>query len=157
MHTTDDSIIANEQQLPILRDAEPADAPELARLLTLLGHPTETASITARWRAWYEEGNTAIVAIGAGASLVGLATLRVMTVLHRTQPLGRITALVVDEPARGRGVGRALVAEAEARFVRAGCGLLEVTSNLRRADAHAFYERLGYERSSYRFSKVLTT
>jgi GNAT superfamily N-acetyltransferase len=144
-------------QLMTLREAEPADAPELARLLTLLGHPTDPASITTKWSAWREEGNAAIVAVGANDSLVGLATLHTMTVLHRTKPLGRITALVVDEPARGRGVGRALVAAAEERFVRAGCGLLEVTSNLRRADAHAFYEHLGYERSSYRFSKVLTT
>jgi GNAT superfamily N-acetyltransferase len=140
---------------PTLRDAERADAPELARLLTLLGHPTDAASITAKWSAWRDDGNAAIVAVGSRDSLLGLATLHVMTVLHRTKPLGRITALVVDELARGRGIGGALVAAAEARFAGAGCGLLEVTSNLRRADAHAFYEHLAYERSSYRFSKML--
>jgi len=64
---------------------------------------------------------------------------------------------VVDVPVRGRGVGRALVSAAEEVLAGEGCGLLEITSNVRRADAHAFYERLGYERTSFRFAKVVAS
>ncbi len=63
--------------------------------------------------------------------------------------------MVVAEQARGQGVGSALVAEAEARLKAAGCGLIEVTSNAKRLRAHAFYERLGYDRTSHRFAKQL--
>ncbi|MCY7380528.1 MAG: hypothetical protein LH467_14465 [Gemmatimonadaceae bacterium] len=49
----------------------------------------------------------------------------------------------------------ALVAAAEAAALRDGCGLLEVTRNMRRAEAHVFYEKLGFDRSSYRFVKTL--
>jgi hypothetical protein len=49
-----------------------------------------------------------------------------------------------------------LVEAAEVVFSGAGCGLLEVTSNDRLADAHAFYERLGFERTSVRLAKSLT-
>ena len=67
-----------------------------------------------------------------------------------------VTALVVAEAARGQGIGRALMAAAETWAVERGCVLLEVTSNRRRVDAHAFYERLGYEATSFRFAKALS-
>jgi ribosomal protein S18 acetylase RimI-like enzyme len=140
-----------------LRTATPGDAPEIARLLTVLGYPTDAASIATRWAKWRASGSSAIVAGGASAMLLGLVTVHTTIVLHRPKPIGRITSLVVDESARGRGIGRALVAAAEGASLRDGCGMLEVTSNVRRADAHAFYERLGFERSSYRFVKVFAS
>ena len=85
--------------------------------------------------------------------VIGLLTTAMTQVLHRPRPVGRISLLVVAETARGRGIGAALVAEAEARLAAAGCGLVEVTSNAKRLRAHAFYERLGYHRTSYRFGK----
>ena len=97
----------------------------------------------------------AFVAQRADGSLAGVLTTHVTCVLHRTRPVGRITSLVLDESARGAGLGRRLVQRAESWLADAGCGVLEVTSNVRRADAHAFYERLGYERSSYRFNRSL--
>ena len=75
--------------------------------------------------------------------------------LHRSGPVGRLTALVVDERARGRGVGRALIDAAEGILIERGCVLIEVTSNKRRTDAHAFYERLGYTATSFRFAKPI--
>lgn len=142
-------------RIPI-RTATEDDAPELARLLTALGHPTAAGTIVVGWKEWAAAGNSALVAPGADGTLAGVATLHQMTVLHRPKPVGRITALVVDAPARGQGIGRALVAAAEGAFAASGCRVLEITSNLRLTDAHAFYERLGYKRTSLRFAKTLT-
>lgn len=138
-----------------VRPATEHDAPEIARLLSQLGHPTVADSIVSRWEDWTAAGNVALVVSGQNGSLLGTATLHHMVVLHRPKPVGRITALIVDEPARGQGVGRALVAAAEASLARAGCGLLEITSNARLMDAHAFYEHLGYQRTSERFAKTI--
>ena len=138
-----------------IRTATAHDAAELARLLTELGHPTTADGIAALWKPWAAAGNSALVVPRADGTLAGAVTLHQMTVLHRPTPVGRITALVVDAPARGQGIGRALVAAAEAAFVQSGCKLLEVTSHMRLADAHAFYEHLGYERTSQRFAKTL--
>ena len=44
-----------------------------------------------------------------------------------------------------QGVGMLLVRAAESRFVARGAAVAIVTSANRRADAHAFYERHGYQ------------
>jgi GNAT superfamily N-acetyltransferase len=48
-----------------------------------------------------------------------------------------------------------LVEAAEAWMRSEGCKLVEVTSNDRRGEAHAFYRHMGYERTSIRFAKSL--
>jgi GNAT superfamily N-acetyltransferase len=138
-----------------IRPATAADASDLARLLTELGHATTAEEVTRRWPAFTASGNRVIVAMLADGTVAGAATLHQTVVLQRPKPVGRITALVVGESARGHGIGRALVAAAEAALVASGCGLIEVTSNVARAGAHAFYLHLGYDQTSVRFSKLL--
>jgi GNAT superfamily N-acetyltransferase len=138
-----------------IRPATKTDAAELSRLLTELGHPTTTDEILERWEAWEAAGNCALVAGGEGSSLVGAATLHRRVSLHRPAPVGRITALVVDETVQGQGVGRALVAAAEETLSALGCGVLEVTSHARHTEIYPFYEHLGYEQTGVRFAKVL--
>jgi GNAT superfamily N-acetyltransferase len=116
---------------------------------------TTTETLAAQWERWAVAGNVALVSPSDDGTLVGVATLHQMVVLHRVKPVGRITALVVATPVRGRGIGRTLVAAAEEVLARAGCGLLEITSQYRHAEAHAFYARLGYEQTGVRFAKAL--
>lgn len=138
-----------------LRLATETDAPELARLLTALGHTTTATDVAERWTRWTAAGNGAVVAVLGDGALAGVVTLHQMTVLHRPKPVGRITALIVDTPVRGRGIGRALVGAAERMLSEAGCGLLEITSNVKWTEAHAFYSQLGYGQTSFRFAKAL--
>ena len=69
----------------------------------------------------------------------------------------RLMALVVDSSARRRGVGRALVAYAEAWALARGLAALTVRSNAARELSHPFYEALGYNRdkTQYVYSKAL--
>lgn len=138
----------------VVREATPDDAAAIARLLAELGYPWTPDIVAERLKALNAIGNTALVA-QRGDEVVGVLTLSAMLVLHRPQPVGRISAFVVTERCRGQGIGRTLVDAAERHLSAKGCGLVEVTSNRRREDAHAFYERLGYERTSYRFAKPL--
>jgi predicted N-acetyltransferase YhbS len=140
-----------------IRDAVESDAPAIARLLTALGHSTTTDIVAAKWTAWRQEGNSALVALNEDGAVAAVAVLHRMSVLHRPYPVGRINALIVDESLRGSGIGRSLVEAAERRLAQEGCELMEITSNVRRVDAHAFYDRLGYERSSIRFSKAIAS
>jgi GNAT superfamily N-acetyltransferase len=138
-----------------IRLASEHDAADLARLLSPLGYPLTEDDVAAVWEAWATEGNFALVIQGED-SLLGAITLHSMVVLHRPRPVGRITSLAVDPSARGLGLGRALVLAAEEALLRAGCGLVEVTSHERRTEAHTFYEHLAYEQTSFRFAKVFT-
>jgi len=137
-----------------LRDALPSDADALVPLLEELGYPAPREVVAARLEALLAAGETILLALEGGRA-VGCLTLHVTPVLHRPTGVGRITALVVSEGARGHGVGKALVAEAEHRVAARGCALIEVTSNRKRTDAHAFYQRLGYDATSVRFAKGL--
>ena len=100
------------------------------------------------------EGRVVLVA-ELGGAVIGCLSTSVMRVLHRPAPVGRISMMVVDEALRSRGIGTALVRAAEHTLAAQGCYMVEVTSNVRRIEAHRFYERLGYEKTSVRLAKAL--
>ena len=137
----------------VIRDARPGDAEALAALIAALGYRVTPAEVRKRLATLGKAGQHILLADRGG--VIGALTTSVTPVLHRPRPVGRISMMVVAEGERGRGIGAALVAEAEARLRADGCGLVEVTSNTKRLRAHAFYERLGYERTSYRFARLL--
>lgn len=139
-----------------IRPARASDLPELVRLFSELGYDIAPDVLAKRWEAFEGSGEHALVADEASQQgrLLGVATLHATPVLHRAGPVGRVTALVVDATFRGCGIGRALMAAAERWAAERGCVLLEVTSNQRRADAHKFYEGLGFERTSFRFARA---
>lgn len=138
-----------------VREAKPKDGEAIAKLLTELGYETSAADVRRRLAALRKAGEPPLVADKGGA--VGILSWHVTPVLHRPRPVGRITMLTVAEAERGAGIGAALVEAAEARLRERGCGLVEVTSNRKRLRAHAFYEKIGFERTSYRFAKALET
>jgi GNAT superfamily N-acetyltransferase len=137
-----------------LRDAKPSDAPRLVELIRLLGHKMDEKTLRKNLSALKKAKETPLVAT-LDKNVVGLCGISRRVVIHRPAPLGRITVLVVAEEARGLGIARALVQAAEDWLRKQGCKLVEVTSNDRLAQAHAFYRHMGYERSSIRFFKKL--
>ena len=136
----------------VVRDAAPRDADRIAGLINALGYEVTAADVRRRLTQLRRANEAPLVAEADG--VIGCVTWHVTPVIHRPRPVGRLTMLVVAEKQRGKGIGQALVEAAEARLRERGCGLIEVTSNMRRLRAHGFYERLGYERTSYRFAKA---
>jgi predicted N-acetyltransferase YhbS len=136
----------------MIRRAEPRDSAALSALIDQLGYAAEPDEVTSRLADMEAEGRIVLVAEQDGR-VIGCLSTSVMRVLHRPAPVGRISMMVVDEACRGRGIGARLVRAAEEALVAAGCQLVEVTSNLARTEAHRFYERLGYERTSVRLAR----
>jgi N-acetylglutamate synthase-like GNAT family acetyltransferase len=140
-----------------VRDATIADVPTLAALLGELGYPVAPETLTKRVeRLLSSSDNRVLVATRSGESTpIGLLALHVMPVLHDEHDLAMIMALVITERARGEGVGRALIEGATTVARERGSSRLFVTTHLRRAGAHAFYERLGFDFTGRRYVKVI--
>lgn len=63
--------------------------------------------------------------------------------------------VVVDTGARRQGVGQALMDDVLRRARDASCYKIQLLSRKGRSEAHAFYERLGFEASAEGFRRYL--
>lgn len=129
-----------------VREAVPADAAAAAALLSDLGYPDNApGAVRERLeRVLADPANRVLVAEEEDGP-VGLAYLHIVALLERDGVWGRLAAFVVAERARGRGVGRMLMGAVEAVARESGCELVELSTNVRRGGAHAFYRATGYE------------
>jgi GNAT superfamily N-acetyltransferase len=138
-----------------VRDACEGDASSISALLSELGHPTEAPDVPTRLARLRLEGGAALLVVDGEDMAQGFMSLAMHAVLHASGPVALITALVVREAARGRGVGRRLVVAATEWARSRGCVRLTVTSGEARADAHAFYPACGLVYTGRRFTVSL--
>ena len=138
-----------------IRRATPHDASMMAELLTQLGYATASDELPRRLATIDGEGGVVFVTRDTDERITGLASGARLATLHADGHVAYITALVIASDARGRGVGRALVAAVEEWARAQGCTRLSVTSAEHRADAHEFYPRCGLPYSGRRFSRSL--
>lgn len=127
-----------------IRTARKEDIPSLTNLAIELGHLTTLEEVDARFPAATRAPDCAVfvaeLADGEIAGFVELATERLLDAPPRIDVAG----LVVANAHRGSGVGRMLMARAEEWTLERGIQLIHLRTNVKRAPAHAFYERLGY-------------
>ena len=87
-----------------------------------------------------------------------VATLQ-LTILSGLSRNGMRRALVeavrVQAGMRGQGIGEQLMQVAMERARERGCSIIQLTSDLRRTDAHRFYARLGFEASHVGMKRLL--
>jgi len=137
----------------VFRDARRADLPVLVALLAddPLGagreHPGERVgpAYLAAFEAITSDPNNEVLVAETDDGVVGMLQLTFIPGLSRG---GRWRALVeavrVATNLRGHGVGRQLMQAAIERARDRGCGLVQLTTDKQRQDAHRFYLRLGF-------------
>ena len=122
-----------------------------------LGYPVEPDELRGRLAAVTANDDAAVlVATDAQDRAIGWLHVELKRTL--VAPLtAQIMALIVDERARGGGVGRELVAAADAWAAARGCQRLMVATRVTRERAHRFYLREGFslDKTSHIFEKSL--
>ncbi len=137
------------------RRATQADAQAIAALVTELGYAATAAGVVDRVRRSLHSGTSCLLLAQSENDVIGLISAELVPYFPDGSTVCRVTALVVASQHRRRGLGERLLARV-ADFAREhGCSGIELTSAQRRLDAHRFYQRLGFSRTSLRFFRPL--
>ncbi len=138
-----------------IRLAQIEDATGLRELLHELGYDTTPETLRAQLPAYLKsDASMLLVADEGGGPLLGLISGHLIPALHQPGNIGRITAFVVADRARSRGIGGRLIQALENWFAENRCLRYEVTSGDHRSGAHDFYRTYGYKPDERRFIKM---
>ena len=129
---------------PQARPALDSDGPALADLSTQLGYPMTPGEARERLASIAGHPDHALLVAEEDGRVSGWIQVS-LTRVFETPTQAEIAGLIVDEAARGRSIGAALLGEAEAWARARGCEALRVRTNVVRERAHRFYRRAGFE------------
>ncbi|MCQ6560225.1 GNAT family N-acetyltransferase [Paenibacillus mendelii] len=106
--------------------------------------PLPQAYIDAFSEIQKQAGNSIIVAVEK-EEVIGCLQLTFIPGLARLgMTRAQIDGVRVDKQYRSNGIGEAIVRHAIDSAKAYGCGLVQLTTDKKRKDAHRFYERLGF-------------
>ncbi|MEO8744868.1 MAG: GNAT family N-acetyltransferase [Candidatus Dormiibacterota bacterium] len=123
-------------------EATPELAAAFAKLLPQL-NPKLVVPDAERVRALIDDPAVTVFLARDGAEVVGTATVIVYTTPFWIK--ARIDEVVVDENARGKGVGEALVSACLEIAQKRGAQVAELQSGRQREVANRLYRRMGFE------------
>ena len=139
-----------------MRDATIDDLPAIVAMLAddIKGAAREDASLPldpgylAAFAAIAATPGMRLVVAELDGRVVGTVQIAVLPGLSRKgASRGYLEAVRIAGDVRGQGLGAELVTWAVEQCRAAGCGMVQLTTQRDRIDAHRFYERLGWERS----------
>lgn len=142
----------------IIRSMTAGDASDVAALSGQLGYPTTAAQVRERLEAISQTPDNVSFVAERNGVVVGWVNVFGVHLLASPASFAEIGGLVVDTNERRQGIGRQLMAHAEAWAAAQNYGHLRLRSGLHRTDAHHFYESIGYTlaRTSLMFRKELS-
>ena len=94
-----------------------------------------------------QDGNVYFVAERQG-EVIGCVQLTLIAGISRGGMLrANVEGVRIASAARGLGLGKIMMRDVIDRSRDAGCGLVQLTTDARREEAHQFYAALGFEKS----------
>jgi GNAT superfamily N-acetyltransferase len=142
-----------------VRLARAADLPALIRLykeLHLDDYSYRSPSLAEMRKAFAaiaRNRDHQILVAESGGEVIGALHIMIFRHLgHGLRPVGVVENVVVSASYRSRGVGELMMTAADKVARRNRCYKMSLTTNLKRARAHRFYERLGWRRTHFGYS-----
>jgi GNAT superfamily N-acetyltransferase len=139
------------------REAVMEDGQQIAALCFQLGYPNTGQAIVGRLTEIFLNP-TQVVWIAHQLSGEIAGWVHALKVVYlESEPFVEIGGLVVDQALRGQGIGKKLMQLVERWTKLQGISVIRLRSNIIRSDAHAFYEKIGYQKvkTQYTFYKKL--
>jgi GNAT superfamily N-acetyltransferase len=146
------------------RRATEADVPAIIAMLAddMLGAsreatgPESLPTYLSAFHAIDADRNQFLLVVEDGALIVGTLQLTFIAGLSRGGlKRGLIEAVRVARDRRGDKIGEAMIAWAIEACRRERCGIVQLTTDKSRTDAHRFYDRLGFEPSHIGYKMML--
>jgi ribosomal protein S18 acetylase RimI-like enzyme len=140
----------------LFRTATADDLPTIVSMIAddQLGQARDDASLPLDQRyldafaAIERDPNQRLVVAEQDGAVIGCMQITFIPGLSRRGAWrGQIESVRVARARRGGGIGRAMFEWAIAECRRQGCSLVQLYTDKSRADAHRFYERLGFKAS----------
>ncbi len=127
-----------------IREAKMDDGPALTRLSNQLGYPIDLANIEKNIDAIQKEKEGIVLVADSHETVAGWIYVSRKISLESGW-IWEIYGMVVDEAYRNKGIGHQLLQAAIAWCRKKGAKSLRVRSNIKRKDAHRFYEEQGFQ------------
>jgi PhnO protein len=137
-----------------IRAADASDSPGVKLLLEDLEGRAFYQDIFSRIYTEYLEAPLTLIFVATQeeGEIIGFISCKGQSLLHHEGLVFEIQELVVTATHQGKGLGRKLVAALKPDLEKLGAISLEVTSNKRRKEAHAFYQSVGFLNSHEKFT-----
>jgi GNAT superfamily N-acetyltransferase len=148
----------------IFRRATEADVPAIVRMLAddTLGASREALgaeSLPQYLNAFHvidADANQFLLVVDDGTEIVGTLQLTFIAGLARGGlKRGLVEAVRVASGRRGEKIGEAMFAWVLEKCRHEQCGIVQLTTDKSRTDAHRFYDRLGFEPSHVGYKMML--
>lgn len=145
----------------VLCEATREDVPTIMAMLAddMLGRDREGGvddAVLAAFAEIEEDPRSTIWIATLGEEIVGCAQLTFIAGLaQRGMKRAILESVRIVSPRRGGGLGRAFILALNEKAREAGCGVMQLSSDKRRTDAHRFYAGLGFAMSHEGFKLKL--
>lgn len=137
-----------------IRRAEKSDVRSVKALIDELEKwDSEMTIFASIYEEYLKQPNTLMYLVDhPNDGVVAFISCKGQQLLHHLGWVYEIQELIVTEAQRCKGYGRLLVDKIREEVEMRGAKSLEVTSNKRRLEAHAFYEAAGFRNSHEKFT-----
>ncbi|WP_449189074.1 GNAT family N-acetyltransferase [Treponema lecithinolyticum] len=134
------------------RELKTEDVSSLLALYAQLDENNKNTEVQKLKAAWQQiENDSKITCYGAvdnGKVVATCCAFILPNITASCRPLCLIENVVTDERYRKRGLGKKLIEMAICKAKENGCYKVMLQSGIKRTQAHAFYEKLGFDSST---------